>query len=334
MSQSFAVRIAGIGRYLPARVVTNDEVEELCLLSPGDIAQTGAGVVTRHWANRDETNSMMGAAAAREAIEDAGLALEDIDLILNASGTQEQVIPDGAPLIQRELGLGSSGIACMSVHTTCLGFYSALDISASFLATGRYHKILIVNSDITSVGLNCNQPSSAMLFGDGAAAVVVTACEPGQSSCIEALHFETYGVGAHLTEIRGGGTRRHPNLPETKKRDNLFSMDGEGVYLLAREYFGRFMQTFQPGLIPDGIDTIDWFVPHQASMAALKMLERMGVPRSKMVVTVDRYGNTVSSSTPIALYEAIRDGRIQRGQRLLLAGTAAGLSLGAVILRY
>lgn len=333
MSSFLPLHIAGIGRYLPERIVYNAEVEDLCHLCEGEIDQSGAGVRERRWVT-DETNSSMGAAAAREAVAEAGLSLDAIDLILNASGTAEQVLPDGAPFIQRELGLGDSGIATMSVHTTCLGFLTALDVASSFIATGRYKNILIVNSEIPSKGLNFNQPESASLFGDGAAAVVVQPPTLNDTSGIEAIAFETYGSGAELTEIRGGGTRRHPNDPKTKRRDNLFSMDGEGVYMMAKDHFARFIMTFMPGLTEGALDDVDWVVPHQASQSAINVLYRLGVPKEKVVVTIDRLGNSVSASLPMAFYEAVKDGRIKRGQRILFVGTGAGLSLGALLLRY
>ena len=146
------LKIVGLGRYLPRRVVPSAEVEALCGLPAGWIEQR-SGVRERHWATT-ETSSYMGAHAAREAVAEAGLALSDLDLIINASGTPEQAIPDGGPLVQRQLGLGRSGIACLSVHATCLSFLAAIDLSANLLATGRYQLILIVTSEIGSVGIN------------------------------------------------------------------------------------------------------------------------------------------------------------------------------------
>src|SRR5688572_23706618 len=211
------LKIVGVGRYLPERVVPSSEVETLCGLPAGWIERR-SGVRERRWVS-GETNASMGAAAAREAVAAAGLALTDIDLILNASGTPEQAIPDGGPLIQRQLGLGASGIASLSVHATCLSFLAALDMSANLLATGRYHNILIVSAEIGSVGINVREPESASLMGDAAAAVVVTRTLEGESACLLAARLETYGDGADLTAIRGGGSRRHPNHADTRPED-------------------------------------------------------------------------------------------------------------------
>ena len=325
------LKIVGVGRYLPARVVPSAEVEALCGLPAGWIERR-SGVRERRWVS-GETSSAMGAAAAREAVADAGLALEDLDLILNASGTPEQAIPDGGPLIQRQLGLGASGLPALSVHATCLSFLAALDLSASLLATGRYRTILIVTAEIGSVGINVREPESASLMGDAAAAVVVTRTPPGEAAGLLAARLETYGDGADLTAIRGGGTRRHPNGADTQPEDNLFHMDGPQVLRMALRYSGAFLEQLRPGL-SQGLGGIRLVVPHQPSKMGLKAMEMFGWPADQIVRTLDRLGNCVAASIPCTLYEAIRGGRLQRGDEVLLVGTGAGLSIGGVILTY
>jgi 3-oxoacyl-[acyl-carrier-protein] synthase III len=326
------IRIAGIGRYLPKRVVSNHELESLLKLPPGWI-ECNNGVQSRHWAGEDETNSTMGAQAAREALADAGLALTDIDLIINASGSGEQAIPDTAALIQLQLGLGASGIPCMTLHTTCLSFVVALDVSASLLASGRYRTILIVASEIASVGLDPNEPESASLMGDAAAAVVVTPAAEGEASVLHCARVETYGDGAYLTQVAGGGTRRHPNDLRTVAGDNLFHMEGAKVAKFALRYGAGFLDRLHPGL-STGLQDIDLVVPHQASLLGLRIYQRFGWPVDKLMVTLDQMGNCIAASIPATLYAAIRQGRLQRGHKVLLVGTGAGLSFGGVILTY
>jgi len=329
---SLPLKILGVGRYLPKRVVTSAEVERLCGIKPGWI-ERHTGVKERRWVGPGETNSTMGAAAAREAIADSGLQLSDIDLILCASGTPEQTIPDNSALIQRELGLGQSGVSCMSVHITCLSFLLALDLASNLLATGRYRNILIVSSDIASVALNFRDPESSALFGDVAAACVVTRTPPGEKSEVKVARFETYSVGAHLTEIRGGGSRLHPTNPETKPEDNLFSMAGPKVYRLARQHQDEFLERLRPGL-SHSPGSIRLVLPHQASLLALRALRRNGIDDDQVVITLDRFGNCVASSLPLTLYEAVKTGRLQRGDETLIAGTGAGLTLGGMIITY
>jgi 3-oxoacyl-[acyl-carrier-protein] synthase-3 len=331
MQIDFPLKIAGIGRYLPERIVRNPELEALCGLSAGWVEERN-GVRERRWVTH-ETNSFMGAQAAREAIQDAGLALEDIDLILNASGTAEQAIPDTSSLIQKELGLGKSGTACMSIHTTCLSFVVALDLCASLLAAGRYKNILVVTSDIASVGANPKEPESATLIGDAAAAVLVTRAQPGETSRLHSALLRTYGDGAYYTAIMGGGTRRHPNKAETQPDDNLFHMDGLSALRLVNRHIYDFLDELYPGLSKSAKD-IDAIVPHQASKLGLKLLTRFGWPDDKVLRTLDWLGNCVSASIPATFYEGVKTGRIQRGSKVLLIGTSAGLSIGGLLITY
>jgi 3-oxoacyl-[acyl-carrier-protein] synthase-3 len=276
---------------------------------------------------------MMGAEAAREAAAAAGIEPGEVDLILNASGTAEQAIPDGGPLIQRQLGLGHSGLSCLSVHATCLSFLVALDVSASLLATGRYRRILIVTADVASVGLDFSQPQICTLFGDGAAAAVVGRTPEGDSSCLLAAHIESYGDGAELTQISGGGSRRHPNRPDLRPEENLFQMQGPSVYKMAFKLGPAFLGRLLSG-IEGGLASIDLVVPHQASKLALDGHRLAGIPEDRVVRTLDHLGNCVGASIPMTLYEAIQQGRLQRGDRLLVVGTGAGLTLGGVVLTY
>ncbi len=331
MQVNFPLKIAGLGRYLPERVVKNAELEALWNLPAGWIERHN-GVRERRWVGA-ETNSMMGAEAAGEALGEAGLKLEDIDLILNASGTAEQAIPDTAALIQRQLGLGKSGIPCLSVHMTCLSFIAALDLSANLLATGRYRHILIVSADIASCGLNPQEPESATLLGDAAAAVVVTLAKPGESSLLHHALLRTYGDGAYFTAIAGAGTRHHPNHPATRPEDNLFHMDGQAVLRMVRTYDKAYLEELYPGL-SGGLGDINAVVPHQASKVGLLMLGRYGWPEDKIMRTLEWLGNCVAASIPVTLYEAVRAGRIQRGDKILLVGTGAGLSMGGLVITY
>jgi 3-oxoacyl-[acyl-carrier-protein] synthase-3 len=326
------LKIIGVGRYLPQRVVTSAEVEKLCGIKPGWI-ERHTGVLERRWVGPKETSSYMAAIAAREAVADAGLKLSDIDLILCASGTPEQTIPDNSALLQRELGLGDSGVSCMSVHITCLSFMLALDLASAMLSVGRYKNILIACADVASAALNFKDPESASLFGDAAAAVVVTRTTPGEPSGVQKTRFETYSIGAHFTEIRGGGSRRPPAHPDTKPEDNLFSMAGPKVYRLARQHQDEFMERLRPGL-SQSPGSIKLVIPHQASLLALRALRRNGIDDDQVVITLDRFGNCVATSLPLTVYEAVKGNRMKRGDEILLAGTGAGLTLGGMILTY
>lgn len=332
MNKPLPAKIAGIGRYLPERVVPNSEVEQMLGLPQGLIATTHAGVMERRWVT-DETGSYMNAQAALDALDHAGIALDDIDLILNGSGTQEQAIPDTAPLIQRQLGLENSGVPCISVHTTCLSWLSAFNIASNFIATGQYSNILVTAGDIATAALNPKDPESFVLFGDAAAAAVVTRAEEGEASCLSQFVFRTFGVGAYHTAVMGGGTRLHPQNPETRPEDNLFRMDGREIYLLAMQHAPMTLEMLRPGLARS-LGDIKAVIPHQASGLAIKAFGKFGWPKERVVTTIETLGNTIAASIPVTLYKAAREGIIERGDEVLLVGTGAGLSIGAAIITY
>lgn len=325
------VRIAGTGHYLPARIVTSEELEARAGLPPGWIERHN-GVLERRWVST-ETNASMAAEASRQALVAADLRLSDVDLILNCSGTQEQAIPDGAALLQRALGLGTSGIPCMSIHSTCLGFLSGLEVASSLLAVGRYRCVLLAAADIASCALDFDEPESATLLGDGAAAVVLVRAGPEEASRLHTIRIETYGDGAGLTEVRGGGSRRHPGNPESRVKDHLFHMAGRELLRVVRRRMPPFLERVSPGLTR-GLGSIDLVVPHQASLVGLRLLDAFDWPREQVVRILEKVGNCVAASIPLALHDAIRHDRLRRGQRVLLLGTGAGISLGAAILTY
>ncbi|QDV05958.1 3-oxoacyl-[acyl-carrier-protein] synthase 3 [Planctomycetes bacterium Poly30] len=332
------VRIAGIGRYLPETVVTNGELEERFGVPTGWIEEK-TGVIERRRADvaGGETASIMGAAALAEALGDGPL---ELDLILNASGTPEQAIPDGGPLIQRALGLHRSGIPCFTVHATCLSFLAALDVAASMLTVGTHRRIAIVSTEIGSTGVSGVDPKSESLWGDAAAAVVLERTNPEQGSALERVLFRTWSEGADLTSIRGGGTKLHPSRPGAVPEDLHFQMNGPAVLQMCLRRAGRFFAELHPSLRTGGMDgsgpseRIDVAITHQPSKAGLEGMERFGVLRERTVVTLDRLGNCVAASIPCTLYEAIQTGRLQRGQRALLFGTGAGLSMAGALLTY
>ena len=321
-------RILATAQVLPARVVPTAEVAALCGILP-DVAEARTGVRERRWLSEGETALGLGAEAARRAMEAAGLEVGDVDVLLNASGSQLQPIPDGAPLFARELGL--RGRAAYSLHATCLSFLVALEHAAPLLHTGRARHVLIISSEAGSLGLNFAQPESALLIGDGAAAVLLgRAAREGQG--IEAALFETYPEGADHTRIRAGGSLRSPHRPDVAREELLFDMLGLQVLRLASGILPDFLERLRPGL-SRGLPGIDRVVPHQASGAGLRLMERFGWPPEQTEVTLTHLGNVIAASLPLTLHQPREAGRAREGDTLLLAGTGAGLTAGGVILR-
>lgn len=316
-----------MGRCLPERIVTNDEMA-LKVGRSADWILSRTGVRTRRWVV-DETAPKMAAEASREAIERAGLRPDEIDFVLNASGTPWQVLPDGSTWLQRELGLECAGC---SVHSTCLSFVSALQIGASLLAAGQAKTILVSVSEICSRALDFESPETAALFGDGAVSAILQEGD-GEESVILNSIFRTFPEGCEFTQIRGGGSRRHPDNPETVRTDNLFQMQGSAILRLAREKLPIVLEELQPGL-STGVTDVDRFFPHQASRLGLSILNRFGWTDENMEMVLPELGNVVAASIPLCLYQALEEGRLHRGDKILLLGTGAGFSVGVMLLRF
>lgn len=330
--QPLPLQILGTGCYLPRRVLRSDELDARWG-RPTGTTEREVGVRQRHVAAADESSSFMAAQAAREALDDAGLRPDEVDLIVSACAVMEQAIPCLGAQVQRALGLGASGIPAFDINATCLSFVAALDTVASLLATGRYRRVLVVSSEQPSAGLNPDDPPTAALFGDGAAAAVVQRTPDGEASALLASHFATYGDGNEHCQIRGGGTRAHAAHATDLRRASWFEMDGRATYRLAARHFPGFLDHLMASA-GTSLDDLACVVPHQASGEALRHLSRaLGVPEARQVRTLAHLGNQVAASIPTALHHALREGRAGRGERIALLGTGAGLSLGGMVLR-
>lgn len=326
------VKIAGLGAYLPARRVLNAELESQLGLTPGWI-ERATGVRERRRADT-ETTIGMAAAAARDALTSAGSDGADIDLVIHAATGPQQLIPSTAVFLQRELGLPDGQSCCFDINATCLSFLVGLDTAAHLVAAGRYRRALVCSSELTRHSLNPAEPESATLLGDGAAAAYLVASQPGEASALWKARFATHSSGADLVAFRGGGTLQHPNDPQTTAAMNLFRMDGPGVYKMAMRLSGSFLDQFLADLGWDRA-SVDAVVPHQASgRGMVQMVTRFGFRQDQLIVNLPTRGNCIAASIPLALTEAVQAGRIARGHKVLLVGTAAGLSLGAVALTF
>lgn len=333
-SQAFPVQLMGLGKFLPERVVYNAELEQALGLREGWI-ERATGVRERRRAESGMSTAAMAAAAARQALERAGRQIEDIDLIVGASSGPEQLIPCTAALVQRELGAPEGKSACFDISATCLSFPVALQVVAPLLVAGLYKTALIFSSELTAHSLNPHEPESATLLGDAAAAAVLVRTPSGDASCLHHSAFETYATsGAELTRFRGGGSRRHPNDPATTPEMNLFEMQGPQIFRLAAQCMPPFLASFlsEAGIGPEELDRI---VPHQASGRGISVVaSRSGLSLEKFFINLPVRGNCIAASIPLALCEAWEAGQLQRGQRVLLAGTGAGLTLGAALLTF
>jgi 3-oxoacyl-[acyl-carrier-protein] synthase III len=328
---SIPLKILGMGKYLPSRVMLSSTLEAQMGLKPGWILQK-SGVEERRWAEH-ESNAELGAQALTEALENAGLAYEELDLIINASGSYDYPIPDTSCLIQRAMGKGRSGIPSFTVDATCLSFIAALEVAASFLASGRYRRIAIVSAEIASRSLNLEEKETATLLGDGAAAAIVGIAPAEETSALLQSRLETYGDGAMYTYVKGGGNVLHPNAGGHPS-DFTFHMDGPKVLGMAFKQLRPFLKAlFRP--LGFGLRDCEFIVPHQASKGAIDTARRLFRWRENQYIDhLATHGNCIAASIPMALYDAISQNRIARGDRVCLLGTGAGLSVGGLVLVY
>ena len=321
----FDIKISGTGIYLPPRVETSEELVTK-INKPVDWIHQKAGVFERRVSDIDVDK--MGAIAGKEALNNG----PPPDLIINASGVPKQTIPDTSTFFQKELGF--DGVPSFSIHCTCLSFIAALHTASSLIQSKSYKRILIISSDRGTVGRNFEEPESASLLGDGAAAVLVEPSDTEDHSEFLYHTMNTWPSGTELTEVRGGGTRKHPLDPNTNRNDNLFSMDGPAVYKIARkEVYKMLLKTLKETGIKK--ESIDWVVPHQASKKAVEAYSTVGgFKKEKVLETVSRFGNCVAASVPMTLVMAIKNDQIKRDNLVMLIGTGAGLSAACSIFRY
>ena len=328
MIHMLAVKIAGLGWSLPARRVTNTELEARTGVSAQWI-ERATGVCERRYVT-GETTVSMGTEASRMALAHAGMTVDAVDAIIMASTAPQQAIPCTAVFLQRALGAPDGRSSCFDINATCLSFLFALQMAAHLVAAGAYRTILICSSEIASSGLNYNEPESSVLFGDAAAAAVITRSIAGEESNVAYMQFATFSSGADLTRLSGGGTLQHPNDPTTTPEMNLFHMEGPAVFKQASLLLGPFLDSFFAHL-DWRREEIDAIIPHQASKHGIRLLtSRLGFADRQVVWNLEQRGNCIAASIPLTFAEAVHNQRVQRGDRLLLIGTGAGLTIGAV----
>lgn len=323
--------IAGWGSYRPREIVTSGDLDLRHGHRPG-WTQREYGITARHVASVDETTSMMAAEAAREALDRAawdGLP----DVIIGGCGVMEQPIPSTSAMVQDRLGLGRSGAPCFDVNQTCLSFVAALDVAGMGIATGRWRRALVFASDIASAGLDPAEPKTRSIFGDGAAALAIEACDdPGRG--LLSVASVTQGAHHQLAQLRAGGTRlRVGEGYEALIAGSHFEMDAFGIFKAAAKAL--------PGVIAQALakadlshEDIACIVCHQASAPGVAHVKRLFAPNSERVLNLfATTGNQIAASIPTVLAHALETGAARQGDAVLLLGTAAGISATAMVLR-
>ncbi len=320
-------RIIGTGSALPERAVSNDELAaELARrgVETSDewiVARTG--IRQRYIASPQETTTLLGTRAAQAALDMAGVPLDSVDLIIVATSTPDQIFPSAACMVQA--ALGHPGCAAFDVQAVCSGFVYALGVAESMLAGGRHRRALVIGAETFSRILDWNDRGTCVLFGDGAGAVVLDAvASPGLLAIELQADGSQAGILCTAGRVSRGVVEGHPFL----------TMDGQAVFKIAVARLGASAQNVLQS-VGLAAEQLDWLIPHQANIRIMNAIaKRLGVPEDKVIVTVDRHGNTSAASVPLALDVAVRDGRIRSGQHLLLQGVGGGFTWGSMVLKW
>lgn len=325
---SGGVGILGLGYYLPEKILTNADLAEIVETSDEWIT-TRTGIRERRVAGQGQTTSDLSVEAARRALADAGLTPADIDLILVATMTPDMPCPATACLVQAKLGAPQA--AAVDLSAACAGFVYGLICAQAFVASGTYRRILVIGAEVLSKVVDWTDRSTCVLFGDGAGAAVIGAVPSGG---ILSTVLGSDGTKADLLKVPAGGSAQPASRETVDERLHFLKMNGSEVFKLATRIMADAAQQAltKCGLSPE---TVACVIPHQANLRIISaVMERLGVPLEKVYLNVDRYGNMSAASTIVALCEAVRDGRVKRGDIVLLVAFGAGLAWGALVIQW
>ena len=323
-------KIAGVGMCVPEKILHNTDLEKLVETSDEWIFSR-TGIRERRIARPDEATSDFAVGAGREALASAGVAPEDVELVIVATCTGDTgTIPATATWAQERLGLVNA--AAYDLSAACAGFCYAVDSAHQYLASGRYKNVLVIGAETMTRTVDWTDRNTCILFGDGAGAVLLERCPYGEGILASVTGAD--GRGASKLCIPGGGSRLPLTLETLAAKKQFLYMEGKEVYRFAVEMMGEaaVQVVEKAGLTTEQIDL---FVPHQANIRIIAAAaKRMSLPPEKVFVNVDRYGNTSAASIPIALYEAHKSGRLKPGDKVVTVGFGAGLTWGANVLEW
>ena len=320
-------KIIGTGSHLPAKVVTNKDLEKI-LDTSDEWIQSRTGICERRIVAGGETTTTLAEQACRKAIEAADIDPQEIDLLIMGTTTPDLVFPSSSCLIQKKLGLRNCG--AMDINAACSGFMYALSVADKYIRCGETKKVLVCGAETLTSMVNWDKRDTAVLFGDGAGAVVLEAsAEPG----ILSTHIHANGDHADLLNTEVGVSRGFAGIEDNDGKPELL-MKGNEVFKVAVRTLGRIVDETLEANNMDKSE-LDWLIPHQANLRIISATaKKLEMSMDQVVVTVDRHGNTSAASVPLALDEAVRDGRIKRGDMLLLEAFGGGFTWGSALIKY
>lgn len=326
-------KILGTGSYLPEKILTNDDIAKRVETNHQWIVER-TGIHARRIGDpeKDETPSGMAAKATLKALEAANLTANDIDFIIFSTTLPDMFFPNTASVLQHKLGI-TNQCGCIDINAACTGWTYAVPMADAMIKTGMYKHILVVGSEMTSSFNNWDDRNTCILFGDGAGVAILGASEGEDSKIYTSTLCADSTKKDHLYLAAGGAVKK-VTREVLEKNEQWVSMNGQEVFKAAV----KTMASLSEKVISDSnksMNDVDWFIPHQANLRIIEAVgNRFNFPLEKVVINVDKYANTSSATVPIALDEAIRDGRIKRGDNVLIAAFGAGLTAGAIFLKY
>jgi 3-oxoacyl-[acyl-carrier-protein] synthase-3 len=326
---SISAILSGTGRSLPDRVLTNADLERIVDTSDEWIT-TRTGIKERRIAAEDEALSKFASEAGRLAIEAAGIAAADVGLLVLATVTPDMPIPATACKVQHDLGCVNA--CAFDLAAGCSGFIYAQLVAKQFVLSGRCEHTLVIGAELLSKYVDWTDRTTCVIFADGAGAVVLSAGSPPRGVLASAVHSD--GSMVDFISLPGGGTLHPPSQAMIDERLHFIKMKGNETFKMAVRCIDEVCREVldQAGLTPDDVD---WFIPHQANERIITAVgKRLGINDDRCYINIDRYGNTSSASIPIALDEVVRDGKIERGQIVLMAAFGAGLTWAASVARW
>jgi len=330
VSQLVRAKITALGAYVPPRLLTNDDLEKLVETS-NDWIMERTGIRERHIVDKGVATSDLAVEAARRALAQRGLEPSDLDAIIVATVTPDMFFPSTACLVQHKLG--AKGVWGFDLSAACSAFVYALQTGAQFIATGAHKKVMVIGADVMSSIIDYTDRATCVIFGDGAGAVILEPAENDSEGLIDFIH-EVDGSGGCSLYMPGGGSLNPATKETVEKRMHYVHQDGQAVFKFAVRKQADICEKILTRNHLTGSD-IDTFIPHQANRRIIMATaERLGMKADNVVINIDRYGNTTAGTIPLAMDTACQEGKLKKGNLVLLASVGAGFTVGATLLRW
>ena len=327
---SVRAKISAVGTYVPPRLLTNADLEKMVATNDEWITER-TGIRERHIVEKGVATSDLAAEAARRCLAKRGLEPSDLDTIIVATVTPDMLFPASACLVQEKLG--AKGAWGFDLSAACSGFPYALQVGAKLVESGVHKRVMVIGADVMSSIIDYTDRTTCVIFGDGAGAVLIEPCEEGEVGLIDFWH-EIDGSGAVSLNMPAGGSHLPASHETVDNKQHFVHQDGQAVYKFAVRKMAEAAETV---LARNGIEGSDLncFIPHQANKRIiLSTAERLKMPLDRVVINIDRFGNTTAGTIPLAMNTALEEGRLKKGDLVLLASVGAGFTVGATLLRW